>query len=72
MASVGRAYAVLRHRLSGNKQEAADFLNSMSRPQLQQRNRLESRARSSSVKKYPRRGSRLGDRMRRRRRVGLR
>jgi hypothetical protein len=58
--SVGQAYAILRDRRSGNKEEAQGLLDSMSPGRRKEQNRQESQARGSARKKKP---YRLGERV---------
>jgi hypothetical protein len=51
MASVGRAWAILKGRLSGNKEEAHAFLNQMPKQEYLERNRTESRTRGKIRKR---------------------
>lgn len=50
MASVGKAYAVLTGRLTGDEKKAKEFLESMSPEERTIRNRTESRRRSRKKK----------------------
>jgi hypothetical protein len=52
MGSVGKSYAVLRGRLTGDPQEAQSFLNSLSVGQRMMRNRSESRSKTKKRKNY--------------------
>lgn len=61
MSSVGKAFAVLRGRLTGDKREAKQFLESMSLGEQIERNRTESRVR----KKIRSRPYKLGEKVRR-------
>ena len=58
MASVGRAYAVLRGRLTGDQEEASKFLEGLSDNERIIRNRKESRVRN----KLRKTGYQLGSR----------
>ncbi len=52
MSSVGQAYAVLAGRITGNKQDAEQFLGSMFKKQLDARNVQENRSRNKGKKPY--------------------
>jgi len=58
-SSVGQAFAILRDRKPGNKEEAKGFLESMSLGQLKARNNQEIRQRGPARKKFQM-GSRYG------------
>ena len=60
MASVGRSYAILRGRMTGNKEKAAGILNSLHPAKRREINRQESQSRGSKRKKKP---YRLGERL---------
>lgn len=60
MASVGRSFALLRGRMTGDKEKAAEFLNSLSPAKRREINRQESQSRGSKRKKKP---YRLGERL---------
>lgn len=64
MNSVGQAYAILRSRRSGDKEEAARFLDSKGPAARGEQNRQESKARGSARPKKP---YKLGERLRVRR-----
>ena len=52
MNSVGKAYAVLRGRMTGDQEEAQKFLDNLSPFQRAMRNRIESRRRGPVTKRY--------------------
>ena len=52
MNSVGGAFAILRDRRAGNKEEAKSFLENMSPGQLAARNSQEIRARGPGRKRF--------------------
>jgi hypothetical protein len=60
VGSVGHAYAVLRGRLTGDQDEASNFLDSLSDSERTLRNRKEGRVR----KKLRKTGYKLGSRVR--------
>ncbi len=59
MPSVGQAFSILRDRRPGDKEEAKNFLESMSPGQLKARNNQETRQRGPGRKRYQM-GSRYG------------
>jgi hypothetical protein len=59
--SVGQAYAIIKGRRQGDREEATGFLNSMSPAKRKEQNRQESKARGSAHNKKP---YRLGERVR--------
>lgn len=59
MPSVGHAFAVLRDRRAGSKEEAKSFLESMNPNQIKARNNQEIRSRGPGRKKFQM-GSRYG------------
>ena len=61
MNSVGQAYAILRNRRQGNREEAAGLLNSKSPAARGEQNRQESKARGNARPKKP---YKLGERLR--------
>lgn len=58
MPSVGQAFAVLRDRKPGDKEEAQNFLESMSPGQVKARNAQEIRPRGDKPRKRYQMGSR--------------
>ncbi len=64
MNSVGQAYAIIRGRRQGNREEAQGLLDSMSPAERRERNRQDSKARGSARPKKP---YKLGERLRVRR-----
>ncbi len=63
MASVGRAWSILKGRATGNVGEAATFLESLSPAEMKERNKAESRARGGKFRKTMRLGERLRKRV---------
>ena len=59
MASVGRSFALLRGRITGDREKAVDFLNSLPAAKRNEMNRQESQARGSKRKRPYRLGERL-------------
>jgi hypothetical protein len=62
--NVGRAYAIVRGRMSGNREKAQGILDNTPPAKRKEMNRQDSQARGAKRKKGP---YKLGERLRRRR-----
>jgi hypothetical protein len=62
--NVGRAYALVRGRMTGNREKAQGFLSSLHPAKRKEMNRQDARARGSARRKKP---YKLGERPQRRR-----
>ena len=58
MSSVGRAYAILKGKMTGNKEEAYNFLQEISPGRKIVQNRMESKLRAKAKRKPLRVGQR--------------
>ncbi len=63
--NIGRAYAIVRSRMNGNRGKATEFLKSIPAAKRKEMNRQDARARGAKRSKKP---YKLGERVRRRRR----
>jgi hypothetical protein len=62
--NVGRAYSIVRNRITGNNEKAQGFLDGINPAKRKEMNRQDSQARGSRRKK---KAYKLGERLRRRR-----